>query len=415
MNAPIRTGHLRLLAPAAVATACLALAPAAVLAQAAPSEHWVGTWGASPSDPLPGAATPTPSYADQTLREIAHISIGGRSLRLRLSNALGTTALTLGPVHVARSAGNDAIVAQSDRTLTFSGQQTITIPVGALAISDPVDLPVAAQSDLAVSVYVPPQTGPLTQHSLGTQTSYVVSGNSTGSVRLDSPATTTTRPLLSGIEVMAPARSVAVVTLGDSITDGYRSTVDLNRRWPDDFARRLQGRFGNAVGVINEGISGNRVINEGAGPNAEERLDRDVLAQPGVRYVTLLDGINDIGNSTRPGQAASAEDIIAGYRQIIARAHDSGLKIYGATMPPFVGAGYATADGEAKREAVNEFIRNGGQFDGVLDFDQAIRDPANPTRMLPAYDSGDHLHPNDDGYEVMAYSINLALFQPTAR
>ncbi len=409
------TRIVRLLAPLAVASAALAAAPADVLAQAAPAPHWVGTWGASPSDPLPGATPATAAYGNQTLREIAHLSIGGGTVRIRLSNALGTTALVVGGAHVARSAGNDAIVARSDRPLTFSGQTSITIPVGAQATSDPVDLAVAAQSDLAVSIFLPQQTGPLTQHSLAVQTSYVAAGDETGSARLDSPAAIQVRPLLSAVEVAAAAQAVAVVTLGDSITDGYNSTPNLDRRWPDDFSRRLQGRFGNRVGVVNEGISGNRVLNEIAGPNAQERLDRDVLAQPGVRYVTLLEGINDIGFpqiAAYASQAVSADDIIAGYRQIIARVHDRGLRIYGGTLTPFVGAGYASPEGEAKRQAVNAFVRNSGEFDAVLDFDKALRDPANPATMLPAFDSGDHLHPNDAGYEAMAYSIDLSLFKP---
>lgn len=411
------TRIVRLLAPLAMASAVLTAAPADVLAQAAPAPHWVGTWGASPSDPLAGAMPATAAYGNQTLREIAHLSIGGGTIRIRLSNALGTTALVVGGVHVARSAGNDAIVPRSDRPLTFSGQPSITIPVGAQAISDPVDLAVAAQSDLAVSIYLPQQTGPLTQHSLAVQTSYVAAGDETGSARLDSPATIQVRPLLSAVEVAGAAQAVAVVTFGDSITDGYHSTVDLDRRWPDDFSRRLQARYGNRVGVVNEGISGNRVLNENAGPNAQERLDRDVLAQPGVKYVTLLEGINDIGFSQiagYAGQAVSADAIIAGYRQIIARVHDRGLRIYGGTLTPFVGAGYASPEGETKRQAVNAFIRDSGEFDAVLDFDKALRDPANPAMMLPAYDSGDHLHPNDAGYEVMAYSIDLSLFRPAA-
>lgn len=418
-NALTDRGH-RLVLVMAVLTTGFAVGPVA-LAQstsARSNENWVGTWGASPSDPLPEATTPTPSYNNQTLREIAHLSLGGREIRLRLTNSLGRQTLTIGAVNVAVSVSNDAIAPGTNRAVTFSGQSTISIPPGALAISDPVDLSVAPLSNLAVSIYVPQNTGPATQHSLGTQTSYVVNGNVVGARRLESPATIQTRPFLSAIEVAGNAQSVAVVTLGDSITDGFRSTVDANRRWPDEFARRLQARFGNRVGVVNEGISGNRVLNEVAGPNAQERFDRDVLAQAGVKYVTLLEGINDIGFSQLPAYAnqnVSAEQIIAGYRQIIERAHDKDLIIYGGTLTPFLGAGYADAAGEQKRQTINDFIRNSGAFDGVLDFDLAIRDPADPTRMLPAYDSGDHLHPNDLGYEAMAYSINLSLFRPDRR
>ena len=421
MNTP-RQSRVRRLTRTFLATSCLALAPGLALAQAVPTQHWVGTWGASPSDPLPTGAT-TPGYANQTLREIAHVSIGGGTVRVRLSNALGTSPLVVGAAHVALSAGNDAIAPRSDRALTFSGRTSFTIPIGALADSDPVALAVAAQSDLAVSIFLPQATGALSEHQLGVQTSYVAAGNDVAATRLPSPATTLTRPLLAGIDVYAPARTAAVVTFGDSITDGYNSTVDLDRRWPDDLARRLRARFGNAVSIVNEGISGNRVLNDSFGPNAQQRLDRDVLAAPGARYVTLLEGINDIGfphfpPGTQPidysGQEVSADDIIAGYRQIVTRAHDRGLKVYGGTLTPFLGTFYATPEGEAKREAVNAFIRSSGLFDAVLDFDAAVRDPANPTHMLAAYDSGDHLHPNDAGYEAMAYSIDLSLFSPDA-
>ena len=315
------------MAYALLATSCLALAPGFALAQTTATQHWVGTWGASPSDPLPAGAT-TPGYANQTLREIAHVSIGGGTVRVRLSNALGTAPLVAGAAHLALSAGNDAITPRNDRTLTFSGRTGFTIPIGALADSDPVALTVAPQSDLAVSIFLPQATGPLSEHQLGMQTTYVAAGNDVIATRMPSPAATLTRPLLAGIDVYSPARTAAVVTLGDSITDGARSSVDLDRRWPDDLARRLRARFANAVSVVNEGISGNRVLNDSFGPSAQQRLDRDVLAAPGAKYVTLLEGINDIGfpnfaPGAQPidysGQQASADDIIAGYKQIITR------------------------------------------------------------------------------------------------
>ena len=372
-------------------------------------QHWVGTWGASPSDPLPEATTPTASYNNQTLREKVHISIGGTKIRLRLSNALGRGTLVIGAVHVARTAGLGTTQPQTDRTVTFGGQGSAQIPPGALAISDEINLPVAALSDLSISIFLPQDTGPATVHSLGTETTFIVSGDHTKQATLANPTTTTIRPFLSSVEVKAGPETAAVVTLGDSITDGFRSTVDADTRWPDDLARLLEAAFGNKVGVINAGIGGGRVLHEGAGPNALERLDRDVLAQPGVKYVTLLEGINDISNSAVAGQGATADQIIAGYKQIIARAHDQGLLIYGATLTPF---STAPAAREQEREAVNNFIRSSNAFDAVIDFDLAVRDPKNPNQFLPAFDSGDHLHPNDLGYAAMAKAVPLSLFRP---
>ncbi len=353
--------------------------------------HWVATWQGSPqtADALfAGFIPPPPAYADQTLREVVFTSIGGPQIRLRLTNTFGAQPLAVGAVHVARAAEGSAIVPATDRAVTFGGQGGITIPPGGLALSDPVDLALPALSNLAVSIYVPQDIGPATQHTLGRQTSYVAGGDATG----------------------------AVVTLGDSITDGFASTVDANLRWPDQLARRLVRQYGNRVGVSNAGISGNRVLNDGIGPNALARLDRDVLSQAGVRHVTLMEGINDIGFSVAaaPGQEVGADRIIAGHRQVVARARELGLKVYGCTLTPFQGAGYYTAAGEAKRQEVNAFIRGSGEFDAVIDFDRAVRDPQNPLVLAADYDSGDHLHPNDAGYAAMATAIDLSLFDPAA-
>lgn len=376
---------------------------------------WISTWGASPQ------TTAAPLSIDgQTLRQVAHVSLGGERLRVRFSNAFGTTSLAISEARVAISAGGSAIIPSTDRPVTFGGSLATTIPPGALVVSDPVELEVPALADVAVSLYFPGPVSVTTEHSLAVQTSFLSpAGDFAGATSLPSGSTTTTSwYFLNGIEV-APriSRPAAVVTLGDSITDGYASTVDANRRWPNFLAARLQSRHDTArVAVVDEGISGNRVLHDFIGPNALARFDRDVLAQTGVRWVIVLEGINDIGIPGAFGLAAeevTAEQIIEGHRQLVERAHGRGLTIYGGTLTAFEGTlfpGYFTPAGEAKRKAVNEWIRTSGAYDAVIDFDMATRDPTHPARLNPAFDSGDHLHPNDAGYEAMAKAVDLGLF-----
>ena len=404
---------------AGMLAAGLPLAPTAwANGQAPGNRHWVATWQASPqgSDPLiANLLAPPPSYANQTLREIVHISIGGPEIRVRLTNSFSTQSLVLGAVHVADAGDGSTVKPGTDRTVTFGGQGSITVPPGAIAISDPVDLSVQPLSDLAVSIYVPQDTGSATQHTVGEQTSYVTGGDATGAASFPpGAATILARPFLSNVEVLGAKQAAAVVAFGDSITDGFNSTVDANARWPDALARVLVRHYGNRVGVSNAGIGSNRVLNDAVGANALARFDRDVLTQAGVRYVTVLEGINDVSVSSTyaPAQEVSAGQVIGGYRQLIARAHERGLAIYGCTLTPFKGAAFYTDAGEAKREAINGFIRSSGEFDAVIDFDQLIRDPQNTLAILPALDSGDHLHPNDVGYAVMGTSIDPALFRP---
>ena len=373
-------------------------------------QHWVGTWATSPE-------SGTTSFNNQTLRLIVHVSLGGDDIRIRLSNAYGTTSLTIGAAHIALRSTGAQIVPDSERVLTFSGDSSITIPPGALIVSDPVKLAVPALGDLAVSLYLPGNTGPATFHAEGKQTSYISpSGDFTGSIALPTSSTTLSSFFLTNVEVKASNDGRAIVTLGDSITDGTASTPDANHRWPNFLADRLQASHHDQdLGVLDQGISGNRILHDIAGTNALARLDRDVLSQTGVKYVTVLLGINDIGFSGIPGftdQAVSANDIIAGLTQIIERAHARGLRIYGCTLTPFEGTfpGYYTPEGEVKRETVNKWIRTSDAYDAVIDFDKAVRDPSHPTRMLAAYDSGDHLHPNDAGYMAMANAIDLSLF-----
>lgn len=411
--APVRRRVLPALAAGLLALLALANAPLAVAHDRADEGRWVGTWSASPQ-----AAPAAAPISGQTVRQIVHTSVGGDRVRVRLSNAYGSGPLLIGAAHIAHSTGGASIAPDSDRVLTFNGSPTISIPAGALAVSDPVKLDVAALGNLAVSLYLPGSVVPATQHSLGSQTNHVsVAGDFTASSTL---AGTTTQAyyFLSGVDVRAPKKTRAIVALGDSITDGFASSVDANRRWPNRLAERLQAAPGKArLAVLNAGISGNRVLHDFVGTNALARLDRDVLVQTGAKYVVVLEGINDIGIPGLFGLSAevvSAQQIIQGHKQIIERARALGLKVYGATLTPFEGTifpGYFSAEGEAKRQAVNQWIRSSRAYDAVIDFDRAVRDPAQPARLLPAYDSGDRLHPNDAGYRAMADSIDLALFR----
>jgi lysophospholipase L1-like esterase len=385
--------------------------------------HLLGTWSASPQPPDLAGISRT-GFDHQTLRLIAYTHFPGSRLRIRLSNTFGTKALAIGQADVALESAGAAIVPGTDRRLSFAGRHAVTIPAGAEVYSDPVRLTVGAEQNLAVSLFVPASTGPTTWHSLAVQTNYVSTpGNHAADTGGDAFATQVTSWFwLDGVDVLAAPEDRAVVTLGDSITDGFGSTLNANDRWPDFLARRLLATpAAHRVSVLDEGISGNRVLHDApcCGVSALERLDRDVLAQDGVRWVILLEGINDIGFSgltdpeTAPHTDVSAAQIIAGYQRIIARVHAKGLKIYGATLTPFKGTafpGYFTPAGELKREEVNDWIRTAGAFDAVIDFDKAIRDPADPQQMLPRYDSEDHLHPNDAGYAAMADAIDLALF-----
>ena len=376
--------------------------------------HWVGTWGASPQQPVTAFGS-APSFTNQTVREIVRISVGGVRFRVRLTNEFGTQPLLIGAAHVAISAGGAAIRSGTDRVLTFSGHSSILVPPGAPVLSDPVNLKAADLASLAISIYLPQTTGPATWHLEGKQTAYIVLGDATGASDLGASATTSTaRFFLSGVEAGSFERKSAIVTFGDSITDGTQSTVNTNHRWPDRLAERLAASGDDDTGVVNEGISGNRILHDNAGPNALSRFDRDVSATPGVRFMTVLLGINDIGfGGFIPTEAVTADDIIGGYRQLIARAHSRSIRIYGATLTPFdnVGSPYFSPAHEVQRQAVNAWIRTSGEFDAVIDFDKVVRDPNNPSKLLPAFDSGDHLHPSDAGYRAMADSINLKLFK----
>ncbi|HWT24687.1 MAG TPA: SGNH/GDSL hydrolase family protein [Solirubrobacteraceae bacterium] len=399
---------------------------------------WVGTWATAPTGPPSGPWSDiAQQFENETLRQIVHTSRGGGQVRIRLSNEFGDAPLVIGDAHVARAAGDAAtILPESDRRLTFSGRPTITIPPGAPALSDPVALDVPAGSDLAVSVFLPQRTPATTLHAAAFQRNYLVPGNATGETSLQNPTVLNQWYFLTGVSVQVARPGHAVVALGDSITDGANTTPGANHRYPDFLAARLSRDPDlEHLGVLNEGIGGNRLLHAGNtlpetpiapigplfGESALTRFDRDVLAQPGARYMIVLLGINDIGHPasrTAPAsEAVTAQDIIGAHRQLVARAHERGLTAIGATITPFEGdtLNFFTEEGEATRQAVNRWIRTSGEYDAVADFDRAVRDPDHPLRLLPAYDSGDHLHPNDAGMAAMADAVPLNVFRRTER
>jgi lysophospholipase L1-like esterase len=405
-------------------TRCAALASLPVLflavstscqTQSANHPQWVGTWAASPM--LAEGGFRVHPFASVTLREIVHISNGGQQLRVRFTNEFGLDPLIIGDAHVALSAGAADIQDGTDHALTFGGAAVGRIPPGAVIYSDPVSLAVAPLSDVAVSFYLPSQVmRNETLHISANQDNYAASGDLCAAKTLPQPVNLQSWYFLDGIDVPAVEGARAIVTLGDSITDGSHSTINANRRWPDVLAARLkQDPSLNQVSVLNEGIGGNRVVNDATGPSALARLDRDVLAQNGVRYVIVLESINDIGRFSRfqgPEDDITTEQLEQGLKQIADAAHQHGIKAIGATLTPYGGAGYYSEKGEKTREDINNWIRQSGIFDGVVDFDRATGDPQNTTHFNPLYDSGDHLHPNDAGYKAMGESIDLGLFKP---
>lgn len=388
--------------------------------------HWVGTWGASPSPELPAFSEMVQQklvFSNQTIRETVHISLGGSQLRVRLSNAYGKDALNIGAARIGIHADGSAIVSGSDHTLTFNGHPSVTIPPNAMILSDTVPLGVAPGADLTVSIYIPGTQLGSGIHYSAQQTNYIGTGDLTSATDMAGASKTMSWVFLSGVDVAAPQPAATLAAFGDSITDGAQSTNDANHRWPNFLADRLLKRGGHTpIGVLDEGIGGNRILHDpneniAFGVSALSRYSRDVLAQPSVKYVIVLEGINDLGHASPnhfPKEQVSADDIIGGLKQLIERAHENGIKIYGGTLTPFEGTpfpGYFSEAKETERKAVNEWIRTSHAFDGVIDFEKAVQDPAHPDHMAAQFDSGDHLHPNDAGYEAMANCINLSLFQ----
>ena len=401
-------------APALAAALATAAAPARA---AVVSAGWCATWGTAPAGPPASASTFT--FSNQTLRLIVHTSIGGSKVRVRLSNEMGSTPLRIGAANIGLRAGGANLVAGSGRDLSFGGRPTATIPAGAPLLSDPVDLAVPALADLAVSIYLPDSNVQATTiHDVALQACYVSSsGNSAATPALPVQSLMSSWPFLAEVDVLAGAGATALVALGDSITDGVKSTGNSNRRWTDCLARRLQQEAqpgSPPIGVVNRGISGNSLLTDYAnalisGHDCLERFDRDVLATTGAGWLFVLVGINDIVYSPASNPIPPAE-LIAGYQQLIGRAHMRGLRVIGATITPFEGMSYYNAARENTRQQTNAWIRSSGAWDAVVDFDQVLRDPAQPTRLNPAYDGGDHLHPNDAGYQAMAQAVPLAIF-----
>ena len=393
------------------------------IASAAEPSHWVVTWGASPAPQEPDAEARRKAkleFSGQTIREIVHSSIGSDTVRVRLSNAYGKDTVDIGSAHIALSGENSSIQTGTDHALTFSGRASVSIPPNALVLSDPVKLNLPASGNLSISLFIPKSATGAGIHYSAQQTSYIASGDQTAAPALNSPETISSWVFLTGVDVTTAPAASTLIAFGDSITDGARSETGANHRRPNLLSDRLL-KTPAQVGILDAGIGGNRILhdavkNVGFGVNALARFDRDALSQPGVRYIIVLEGINDLGHagtSAPLSETVSADDLIAGLSQMIERAHEKGVKIYGGTLTPFEGTtypGYFTPEKEAKRKAVNQWIRTSNVFDGVIDFEKALADPEHPDRMLSTYDSGDHLHPNDAGYKAMADAINLSLF-----
>ncbi len=370
----------------------------ATAAAASAATHDIVTWGAS-ADRMGEAA------ADRSYRLVVRTSAGGTDLRVRLSNAFGDRPVTFGRAYAGVQKEGAALVRGSNRRLTFGGERTVTVPAGATALSDPLPGRLPAATSLVVSLYTAEAGGPATGHGMAMQTSYTTTGDHVAEEGPDNwTGTTGSWFYLDAVTVRTRSDTGAVVALGDSITDGWQSSTDKNRRWPDYLARRLRADPDTRIeGVANEGISGNKVLADGAGQSALNRLERDVLAHPGVRTVLVFEGVNDIKAHT----GVTAGDLIAGYRRIIDRAHAAGVCVVGATVGPFKGWYEWDAQAEAVRQEVNEFIRNGGEFDAVTDFDRILRSPYDHERLLPFFDNGDHIHPNDTGMQALADSVRL--------
>jgi lysophospholipase L1-like esterase len=415
--ASVPSVHLAL-AIIAVTLVAISLALSPVDAQSQ-TTGWISTWTASPQ--APRGVMPA-SVSNRTVRQVVHASIGGNKVRIRLSNEFGSKPVLIGAASVALAGTSSNIMAGTLRPLTFGGATSIILPPGAPALSDPVELRVAPLADVAVSLYLPAATDLGTVHQVGLQTAFVSgAGDFTASAEFPAVDSFANRFFLTGVMVEPGASARAIVAFGDSITDGTNSSVNTNSRWPDVLARRLKDA-GAPIAVLNEGISGNRVLSDGAGVSALARFERDVLSQPGLTHVVMMIGINDIGfpgSAIEPaGIVRSAEEIIAGYKQMIEQAHLRAIRVIGSPLTPFEHAfagrpneGYFTAEKEAKRLAVNKWIRTSGAFDGIIDFERAVADPAHPAAIAAGFDSGDHLHPNDAGYRAMGEAIDLKLFE----
>jgi lysophospholipase L1-like esterase len=384
---------------------------------------WIGSWAASQQIPEPQNALPAEDTRDATLRQVVHLSVGGTRLRIHLSNAFGASPLniTAAAIAVPAGAGTGSILAASNRALLFHGAPGVTIPPGAEYLSDPIPFVAAPLSDLAVTLHFDALPAQQTGHPGSRATSFLVHGDTVAASEMPLAKKIEHWYMLAGVDVEAADSAYAIVALGDSITDGHAARTDRNERWTDELARRLQASAGTrSVGVLNQGIGGNHLLTDGLGPNVLARFDRDVLAQAGAKVVIVFEGVNDLGALSITGpapqqrHAALVERILGAYEQMIERAHAQGLRILGATITPFVGSDYyhPNAENEADRQAINRWIRQPGHFDAVIDFDLVTADPQHPDRLVPRFDSGDHLHPSPMGYKAMGDAVPLKLLIP---
>jgi lysophospholipase L1-like esterase len=374
---------------------------------------WVGTWATSLQIVEPANMPPTPGLTGNTLRQVVHVSIGGRRLRVRFSNVFGDAPLTITGAAIARSLGESRIDSAAQRTLAFAGTSSVVLAPGRDTVTDVVELDLQPLSNVAITTRFDAVPPVVTGHPGSRTTSYIQPGDAIASSELPSAVKTAHWYVITGIDVYAEAPSAAVVTLGNSITDGRGSGTDRQNRWPDELARRLQGEPATRqVAVLNAGIGGNCVLRSCLGPSALARLERDVLRPAGARWVLVLEGVNDLGQAKSAAESDSiAQGLIAAYRQIVERAHGKGLLAYGATILPFGGSFYDAPHREQARTTVNGWIRGSGVFDAVVDLDAVMRDPAQPSHLAPVADGGDHLHPNEAGYRMMAAAVDLAMFR----
>ncbi len=378
-------------------------------------QKWVGTWSTALQLTEPRNNPPEPGLNGNTIRQVVHVSLGGERLRFRVSNVFGTKPVSITEIRIAQSAGNGAIVEGTETILTFEGEKAITLPPDSALLSDPFDFDLAPLSDVAVTMYISSIGEEITGHPGSRTTSYILEGNTLDQTAFTDAVTTDHWYIIDALDVLAPDTSVAIALLGDSITDGRGSGTNKQNRWPDELARRLQANPGTGhIAILNQGIGGNCVLRPCLGPAALDRFERDVLNQTGVKYLVILEGVNDIGGIQTEEEAREvAGALLTAYEEMIDKAHEQNILVYGATIMPFGDSFYYREASELARQMVNEWIRASGAFDAVIDLDQALEDPDNPGRLLPAADDGDHLHPSQEGHRLMAEAVDLSLFLET--